>query len=74
MEEIREITARLRGHYCMSPMRCTDLALDAAAEIERLQAQVADLEKLVMNVAMRCVRDPDTAAEIVADERWLIGS
>ena len=41
----------------------------AADEIERLRAEVAFLDRLVMNVAMRCVREPDVAAEMVADER-----
>jgi hypothetical protein len=39
-DETSEITARLRGHYCVSPMRCTELADDAAREIERLRALI----------------------------------
>jgi len=38
-------------------------------EIERLRAEVAFLERLVMNVAVRCVRDPEVAEDMVADER-----
>jgi hypothetical protein len=30
---------------------------------------VAFLERLVMNVAVRCVRDPEVAEDMVADER-----
>lgn len=38
-------------------------------EIRRLRAEVAFVERLVMNVAVRCVRDPDVAEDMVADER-----
>jgi hypothetical protein len=35
----------------------------------QLLDEIDFLERLVMNVAMRCVREPDVAAEMVADER-----
>ena len=35
----------------------------------QLLDEIDFLERLVMNVAMRCVREPDVASEMVADER-----
>ena len=42
-------------------------------EIRRLRTDLSRAEALVMNVAMRCVREPDVAAEMVADERDRLG-
>lgn len=46
----------------------------ALAEIDRLRAEVEFLETLAISVAVRCVRDPDTAQELVADEREQINA
>jgi hypothetical protein len=45
VEQIDEITARLRGHYCMSGNDCMSLVDEAAAEIERLRGAVDRLVK-----------------------------
>ena len=64
VERLRGMVGSLRPE-----IREHSTVLWAADEIERLRAEVAFLERLVMNVAVRCVRDPEVAEDMVADER-----
>lgn len=57
------------GEYTPVVIIDKTLALSLLDEIDQLRAEVEFPERLVMNVAMRCVREPDVAAEMVADER-----
>lgn len=67
----RETYAKLHANT-FGPSRAGETSSEAQAaldEIDRLRSQVAFLDVLVSNVAMRCVREPDVAAELVAEER-----
>ena len=77
IRDLRCENAQLRGDLAAAYCRMDDIdgrlgdskPTLMLTEIERLRAEVAFLERLVMNVAVRCVRDPEVAEDMVADER-----